>query len=279
MALAALPGFPTVTLGTMAIPPDQTVAAIHRAIELGYRSFDTAPIYGNEATVGEALRTAPVDRAELFVTTKLWNSSHGYDEALQAFDRAQARLQLDVVDLYLIHWPVPSVGRYVEAWRALVRLKAEGRVRAIGVSNFLTDHLYRIIDATGEVPQVNQIECHPSCQQADLRDAHRELGIVTQAWSPLGNGQALTDPAISEIAEAHGASPAQVILSWVIGQGVLPVVKASSAHHMEENLRARDLRLTPAEVRIIASLDKGLSCFGVDPRTFVAPPGYEAFCP
>lgn len=275
----ALAGFPAVTMGTMAIPPEQTIAAIHRAIELGYRSFDTSPIYGNEAEVGEAIRTAPLGRDELFVTTKLWNTCHGYDEALQAFDRAAGRLQLDVVDLYLIHWPVPTQDRYVETWKALVRLRNEGRIKAIGVSNFLPEHLERIVDATSVVPAVNQIEMHPSFQQEALRDFHRGLGITSQAWSPLGNGGDLSDPLIVGIAHTHGVSPAQVILAWLKAQGVFPVVKASSAAHMRENIEISDIALSASEFAQIRQLDRNKSCFGVDPRTFVAPEGLEGFRP
>lgn len=233
--IPGLAGFPAVTLGTMAIPSEDTVAAVHRAIELGYRSFDTAPIYGNEAEVGEAIRTAPINRGELFVTTKLWNSCHGHDAALAAFERTMQRMKLDVLDLYLIHWPVPAQDRFVETWKALVRLRNEGRIHAIGVSNFLPEHLERMIGETGVAPAVNQIELHPSFQQADLRDFHRRSGIATQAWSPLGHGSDLSDPVVTGIAHAHGREPAQVVLRWLVQLGVLPVVKASSAAHMSQN--------------------------------------------
>lgn len=279
MTLGDLPGFPAITLGTMAIPAQETVAAVHRAIDLGYRSFDTAPIYGNEAEVGEAIRTASIDRADLFVTTKLWNSCHGFDEALAAFDRTMGRMQLDVVDLYLMHWPVPRLDRFVDTWKAMVRLKDEGRVRAIGVSNFLPEHLERIIDATGITPAVNQIELHPSFQQAALRDHHRRCGILTQAWSPLGHGGDLNDPVIADIARAHDRVPAQVILRWLVQTGVAPVVKASSAGHMAQNLAVDDFVLADDDVAAIAQLDRNESCFGVDPRTFVAPEGMEDFHP
>ncbi len=277
--LKELAGFPRITMGTMMIPAEQTVAAVHQAIALGYRSFDTAPIYGNEAAVGEAIRSAPLDRSELFVTTKLWNSCHGFDEALAAFDRTIDRLQLEVVDLYLIHWPVPTVDRYAESWKALVRLQAEGRIRAIGVSNFLPEHLARIIDATGVAPAVNQIELHPSFQQAELREHHRRLGVLTQAWSPLGHGGDLSDPGLGEIARAHGCSPAQAILRWLMQLGVHPVPKTSNPQHMEENIRAGDLVLSESEMALIGNLDSSSNCFGFDPRTFIAPEGLEDFHP
>jgi 2,5-diketo-D-gluconate reductase A len=277
--MTILPGFPALTMGTMAIPPEQTVAAVHQAIALGYRSFDASPVYGNEAEVGEAIRTAPLARGELFVTTKLWNSCHGHDEALAAFERTVQRLQLDVVDLYLIHWPVPTVDRYVESWKALVRLQAEGRIRAIGVSNFLPEHLARIVDATGVVPAVNQIEVNTSFQQPALREHHQNLGILTQAWSPLGNGRDMSAPPLEEIARTHGRSPVQVILRWLIQLGVHPVPKASSAQHMAENLKAMDFALADADMAEIAKLERNTSCFGIDPRTFVAPEGMEDLRP
>lgn len=277
--LEDLPGFPALTLGTMMIPEGQTVAAIHAAIALGYRSFDTAPIYGNEAVVGNAIRNAPIDRSELFVTTKLWNSCHGFDAALAAFDRTMARMQLETLDLYLIHWPVPTQNLYVDSWKALVRLKAEGRIRAIGVSNFLPEHLERVVDATGVVPAVNQIELHPSFQQGELREHHKSLGILTQAWSPFGHGGDLADPRLVEISKGHGRSPAQVILRWLVQLGVHPVAKSSNVGRMEENLRITDFELSQDEMERIAELEANKSCFGFDPRTFVAPPGFEDFRP
>lgn len=276
---APLPGFPAITLGTMSIPDELTVAVVHEGIELGYRSFDTSPVYGNEAAVGEAIRTASIDRRDLFVTTKLWNACHGFDEALAAFDRTAARLQMDVVDLYLIHWPVPTLNLYVDSWKALVRLQAEGRIRAIGVSNFLPEHLERIVGETGFVPSVNQIELHPSFQQPALRDYHRNQNILTQAWSPLGHGADLSDPRLIDIASAHGSSPAQIILRWLVQLGVHPVVKASSAAHMAENLRIAEFRLSAQDMARIAELETNSSCFGIDPRTFVAPEGLENFRP
>lgn len=274
-----LPGYPALTLGTLAMPAEQTIATIHLAIALGYRAFDTAPIYGNEHAVGEALRTAPVPREELFLTTKLWNSSHRHDEALAAFDRTVERLGLETVDLYLIHWPVPTRGDYVEAWKALIRLRDEGRVRAIGVSNFLPEHLERIIDETGVVPAVNQIEIHPSHQQEAVHRADLRLGIVTQAWSPLGSGGDLSDPTVTAIAAAHGCTPAQAVLSWHLQSGIHPVVKASSAAHLAENLAFDGIRLTENELAALARLDRGTSCYGLDPHTFEAPEGYADFCP
>lgn len=278
-ALTPLPGYPAITLGTMALPPEQTIAIVHDAIALGYRAFDTAPLYGNEDAVGEALRTAPITREELFLTTKLWNTCHGYDEALAAFDRTADRLKLSHVDLYLIHWPVPGQGLFVETWKALVRLREEGRVKAIGVSNFLPEHLERIIDATGVVPAANQIEVHPSCQQEELHRHCRVVGIATQAWSPFGHGQDLADPRVAAIARRHGRSPAQVILRWHVQRGILPVVKASSAAHLAENLDLGGFALSAGELAELVGLDRAASWAGVDPRTFVSPPGMEDYKP
>ncbi|MCK9541445.1 MAG: aldo/keto reductase [Novosphingobium sp.] len=277
--IAGLPGYPPVVLGTMGIAEEDTVGAIHAAIALGYRAFDTAPVYFNEAAVGEAVRTAPVPRDALFLTTKLWNSCHGHDEALAAFDRTMQRLGLDYVDLYLIHWPVPTVDRFVETWRALVRLRAEGRVKAIGVSNFLPEHLDRIIDATGVVPAVNQVEMHPAFPQAGLRAAHERLGIVTQAWSPLGHGTGLDDPALTGIAARHGKTPAQVILRWLTQRGVVPVVKSRSPARMAENLSAHGFDLSPEELARIDAMDRGNSLFGLDPRTFETMPRMAGLTP
>ena len=266
--LADLPSYPDLVLGVMLVPEDETVAAIHSAMELGYRAFDTAPLYENEALVGEALRTAPLTREELFVTTKLWNTCHGYDEALAAFDRTHARLGLDQVDLYLIHWPVPIRDRFVDTWRALVRLREEGRVRAIGVSNFLPEHLERIIDATGVVPAVNQVEMHIGFAQADLRETNARLGIVTQAWSPLGHGTVLGDPVLTRIAQHHDKTPAQIALRWLTQRGVMPVVKSRNPGRMAENLAAVAFDLSADDLASLDALEQGRSSFGLDPRTF-----------
>lgn len=263
--LSALPGL---GLGVMFIPPADTIDIVHRAVALGYRSFDTAPVYGNEGAVGEAIRTAPLPREQLLITTKLWNGFHGYSSSLRAFDDTIARTGLDHVDLYLIHWPVPQRGLYVDSWRALVRLKAEGRVRAIGVCNFAPYHLRRIVDATGEVPAVNQIECHPGWQQRAILPVHAGLGILTQAWSPLGRGTALGLAPISAIAARHGRSPAQILLRWHVENGVMPVAKASSAAHLADNAAIFDFTLDEDDRRAIGALDRPDGRTGPDPETF-----------
>jgi 2,5-diketo-D-gluconate reductase A len=186
--------YPLMGLGVMQIPDGEVPAAMRTAAALGYRSFDTAPVYGNEVGVGKGLRDIGLDRSEMLITTKLWNSHHGFDETLRAFDESLKALALDYIDVYLIHWPVPARDLYVETWKALIRLKNEGRVKAIGVSNFKPAHLERLIEETGVAPVMNQIELRPRWQQTDLRAYHERHGIMTEAWSPLGRGGALANP-------------------------------------------------------------------------------------
>lgn len=233
---------PQLGLGVWQVPDDEAAAIVQAAAEAGYRHVDTAAIYQNEAGVGTGLSQAR-DGGEVAVTTKLWNESQGYDRALRAFEKSLQRLGRESVELYLIHWPCPSQNLYVESWKALVRLKEEGRVRSIGVSNFNPDHLRRIVDETGVAPAVNQIELHPRFQQTDLRAAHAELGIVTECWSPLGQGQVLQDPVIGKIAAKHGKTPAQAIIRWHLDSGFMgdPEVRPSRAGATE----LRCLRLRP----------------------------------
>jgi diketogulonate reductase-like aldo/keto reductase len=221
-------------------------------------------MYGNEAGVGRAVRRAMSDaragrleRGELFVTTKIWNTDQGYDAALRAFDRSQAELGLDVVDLCLIHWPCPRRDLYVDTYRALVRLREDGRVRAVGVSNFQPAHLRRLVDAVGEVPAVNQVELHPWLQQHELRALHRELGIATEAWSPLARGHILEDPVLREIAAAHGVSVAQTTIRWHLQEGTIVIPKASSPQRIRENADVFGFALTDEEMARIAALDRG----------------------
>lgn len=199
---------PQLGLGVWQASVAQAREAVRTALECGYRSIDTAAIYENEEGVGQGLRDAGVPRDEVFVTTKLWNESQGYDEAMRALPASLDRLGLDYVDLFLIHWPAPQRGRYVDSWRALAHLRNEGRVRSIGVSNFTPAHLQRLFDDTGITPAVNQVELHPYLQQRELRHFHARFGIVTEAWSPLGQGQALNDEVIIRVARKHGRTPA-----------------------------------------------------------------------
>ncbi|MDQ2791423.1 MAG: aldo/keto reductase, partial [Actinomycetota bacterium] len=215
---------PQLGFGVFQVPPEDVERVVSTALETGYRSIDTAAAYQNEEGVGRAIASCGLARDEIFVTTKLWNSDHGYDQALRAFDASARRLGLETVDLYLIHWPVPTVDRYVETWKALEKLAADGRVRAIGVSNFTVEHLRRLFAETGTVPAVNQVELHPYLQQTELRAEHAEHGIATEAWSPLTQGAVLSEATITRLAEQHGVTPAQVVLRWhlQIGNIVIP---------------------------------------------------------
>lgn len=246
---------PVLGVGTYKIPDADTPAVIGGALAAGYRHIDTAALYGNERGVGRGIREATIDRSELFVTTKVWNTEHGFDETLRAFDTSLDALGLDRVDLYLIHWPAPAQNRYVETWRALVRLRAEGRATSIGVSNFHRPHLERIIDDSGVVPAVNQIELQPWLQQAELRALHAELGIVTEAWSPLARGRAIADPMLAAIGERYGKSAAQVVIRWHLQLGNVVIPKSLSSERLRANADVFDFELDAADLVAIAGLD------------------------
>ena len=253
---------PQIGLGTYQIPDADAAGIVQAAIDAGYRAVDTAAIYGNEAGTGHGVR----GRGEtIFVTSKLWRDDYGYDEALRGFDRSFATLGLDWIDLYLLHWPFVEQDRFVESWKALVRLQKEGRVKSIGVSNFTMDHLERIIHDTGVVPAVNQIELHPGFQQVEMRAFHDENRIVTTSWSPLGQGAALADPVIAQIADKHGKTPAQIVLRWHIDAGLAVIPKASSAARLAENIAIFDFALDEADERAIAKLDRRGGRIGPDP--------------
>lgn len=257
---------PQLGFGVFQVPDAETRAAVTSALEAGYRSIDTAAIYGNEAGVGQAIADSGIDRDELFVTTKLWNADQGYDSTLQAFDASLAKLGLDFVDLYLIHWPTPARDLYGESWRAIEKLVADGRIRAAGVSNFQPAHLRRLLDGGSLVPAVNQIELHPGLQQNDLRALHTELGIVTEAWSPLAQGAVLDEPALTAIAERHGKSAAQVVLRWHLQLGNVVIPKSVTPSRIRENADVFDFALTDDELTAIGALDRGLRT-GPDPDT------------
>jgi 2,5-diketo-D-gluconate reductase A len=262
---------PQLGLGVWQMPDDVAGPLVAQAIGACYRLIDTAAIYGNERGVGEGIRRAEalmVGREELFITTKCWNDRQGYDTALAAFERSLERLRLDYVDLYLIHWPAPSRDLYVETWKALVRLKEEGRAKSIGVSNFMPEHLDRIIGETGVVPAVNQIELHPRFQQAALRAVHVKHGIHTESWSPLGQGQMLSDPLIGKIAAKYGHTPAQVILRWHMQLGCIAIPKSASPERMAQNIDVFGFELSAEDMSILESLDSELGRIGFDPLTF-----------
>ncbi len=248
---------PQLGFGVFQVPPEDTARAVSQALETGYRSIDTAAAYRNESGVGEATRASRLDREDLFVTTKLWNGDHGRDKTLREFEASLERLGYEYVDLYLIHWPVPSQDLYVETWQALTELQQDGRARSIGVSNFQVEHLERIIDETGHTPAVNQIELHPGFQQSRLRDFHRQHSILTEAWSPLGQGAALEDATIGEIGEQLGRTPAQVVLRWHIQLGNVVIPKSVTPARIEENFDVFGFELDAEQMSQIADLDAG----------------------
>lgn len=260
---------PAVGFGTYPLRDADGVDAIVGALESGYRLIDSAVNYENETEVGEALRRSGVPREEVVVTTKLPGRHHAYDEAIASVRGSLDRLGLERIDLQLIHWPNPSVGLYLEAWRALVDLQREGLVRSIGVSNFTAAHLERIIAETGVVPAVNQIELHPWFPQAAMRAEHERLGIVTESWSPLGKASApFQEPAVTDAARAHDVTPAQVVLRWQVQLGALPLPKSASSERQRQNLDLGGFTLTEDEVTAITALGRPDGrLFGGDPET------------
>ncbi len=241
---------------------------VGKALEVGYRHIDTAKIYGNEEGVGRAIANSGIPRDEIFVTTKLWNDDHGYDSALQAIDASLERLGLDYVDLDLIHWPTPQRGKYLETWKAFQEIRDSGKARSIGVSNFPEEELQEIIDATGVVPVVNQVELHPYFNQSALREVNASHGVHTEAWSPLGQGgDLLQDPVIREIAAKHGATPGQAIIAWHLAIGNVVFPKTVTPERIQENFDALEVRLDPEDVEAINGLDNG-GRIGTDPKDF-----------
>jgi 2,5-diketo-D-gluconate reductase A len=261
---------PQLGFGVFQVPPEDTADLVTAAFETGYRHIDTAKAYRNEAEVGEAFRASGLSRDEVFITTKCFNDDHGHDDAKAALKRSLEELQLDFVDLYLIHWPVPSKDLYVDTWKAFIELRDEGLIRSIGVSNFQPDHLDRIVGETGETPSINQIELHPHLQQAELREKHAELGIVTEAWSPLGQAKFLDDQVIASIAEEHDVTPAQAVLRWHVQLGNVIFPKSSSPERIRENFDIFSFELSDENMDRLASLDAG-ERIGPDPDTFVSP--------
>ncbi|MGA7205682.1 MAG: aldo/keto reductase [Specibacter sp.] len=259
----------TLGYGVYKVPAQDCADLVATALDTGYRTIDTAALYGNEEGVGRAVKSAVAagtPREEIFVTSKVWNDRHGYDATLAAFDESMKRLGLDYLDLFLIHWPCPEQDLYIPSYKALETLYGEGRVRAIGVSNFEPEHLHRLLEATDVVPALNQVELHPWLQQRELRKLHAELGIATQAWSPLARGGLLADPTMAGLAGTYGKSAAQIVLRWHVQSGHLVIPKASSAARMAENLSVFDFALADSDMAAIAAMDSGRRS-GSDPAT------------
>jgi 2,5-diketo-D-gluconate reductase A len=261
---------PQLGFGVFQIDPDETTEPVRIALDVGYRLIDTAQGYQNEEGVGAALAASDLSRDDVFVTTKLTNSEQGYDKTMAAFDASMTKLGIDVLDLFLIHWPVPMADLYVETWKAFDELRREGRIRSIGVSNFATDHLQRLFDETGVVPTVNQVELHPRFPQEELRAFHAQHGILTEAWAPLGQGRGLlAEPVLAEVGRSKNKSPAQVVLRWHIQLGTIVIPKSATPSRIRENFDVFDFALDDAEMQQISSLATG-ERLGPDPRAFNA---------
>ncbi|HEV7717498.1 MAG TPA: aldo/keto reductase [Arsenicitalea sp.] len=246
---------PQLGFGVWQVPNDEVKPAVTEAIRAGYRSIDTAQGYDNEEGVGEAIRDGGVPREQLFITSKLRTKSMGYDEALRGFDESRQKLGLDYLDMFLIHWPLPARDRYVDTWKAFIKLKQDGLVRTIGVSNFLPEHIDRLIAETGVVPAINQIETHPQYQQRAVRDYHRQHNIQLESYSPLGSGAVLDNEEIAAIAKKHGKSPAQVIIRWHLQEGLVVIPKSVTPERIRENLQVFDFELDREDMAVIARLD------------------------
>lgn len=273
--MTSAPFSPTVTLHDGAVVPQlglgvykvadaEATTIVRDAIESGYRHIDTAKLYANEKGTGDGMRASGVAREELFVTTKLWDDEHGYEQTLAAFEASRARLGLDYVDLYLIHWPAPRQNRYVESWRAMQKLQADGVVRSIGVSNFHIHHLQRLIDETGVVPALNQVELHPWLPQREVRAFGEVHGIVTEAWSPLARGRVIGDPVLDGLAAKHGVTPAQIVIRWHVQQGIVVIPKSVSIARIRENADVFGFSLDESDMAVIAAMESGERT-GMDP--------------
>lgn len=258
---------PQFGFGVFQVPPDEAQRTVEYALEVGYRHIDTAAAYNNESGVGAALKASGLPRGEVFITTKLRNGEQGYDSALRAYADSCARLGLDAVDLYLVHWPFPSAGRYVDSWRALEKLYGDGAVRAVGVSNFLLEHLDGLARHSDLVPTVNQIELHPTFQQRELAADSTRRGVAVEAYSPLGQGADLDAPAVQQIAAAHSVTPAQVILRWHLQSGHIVIPKSNTPKRIVENLDVGGFELTSSELVAVDDLEAGAR-IGGNPATF-----------
>jgi len=259
---------PQLGFGVWQVPDDEAERAVATALEAGYRSIDTAAAYDNEEGTGKALAASGVAREDLFVTTKVWNSDHGYDSTLRAFDTSLEKLGLEYVDLYLIHWPTPKRGKYIDTYKAFEKIHADGRAKSIGVSNFPAEQLDSLIEATSVVPAVNQIELHPQLQQIALREYHAEQGITTEAWSPLGSGRGLLEvPAIIAVARKHDRTPAQVVLRWHLQLGNVVIPKSVTPSRIKENIDVFDFSLDAEDIAAITALDENRR-LGPDPTAY-----------
>lgn len=258
---------PQVGLGVWQTPPQDTERAVAAALEAGYRHIDTAAAYGNEAETGRAIAASGIPREDVFLVTKLWNADQGYDSTLAAFDTSLERLGVDYLDLYLIHWPVPAKNAFAETFTAFAHLRDKGRIRSIGVSNFEPEHLRILIDSTGVVPAVNQVELHPLLPQHELRAVHAQLGIATEAWSPLGQGSLLSNPVVTAIAEAYGKTAAQALIRWHVQLGNIVIPKSVNPERIASNFDVFDFELSEQDIASINALEDGTR-LGPDPRTF-----------
>jgi 2,5-diketo-D-gluconate reductase A len=258
---------PQLGLGSYGLRGEDGTASVVSAIQSGYRLIDTALNYENEPEVGEGMRHSGVPRDELFVTSKLPGRHHGFDQTLASFEESRANLGLDYIDLYLIHWPLPRIDKYLGSWQAMIALREDGRVRSIGVSNFTEAHLTRLIDETGVVPALNQVELHPRVPQAALRGFHEAHGIVTESWSPLAKGNSVTgEPDVVAAAQAHGVTPTQVVLRWHVQLGSIPIPKSADPGRQRENLDVFGFELSGEEMASISSLESG-RLWDADPET------------
>ncbi len=262
---------PQLGLGAWQIEDDIAPSVVKTAIDLGYRSIDTAAIYGNEAGVGRGIAESGIKREDLFIATKLWNDRHGHDSTKAAFSESLDKLGLEYVDLYLIHWPVPKVDLFVDAWESMIQLRDEGLAKSIGVCNFNVNHLEKLLDETGVLPVVNQIELHPHFQQTELRTFHAQQDIITEAWSPLGRGRLWEDPTLNAIAHKHQRTVAQVIIRWHTQLGNMVIPKSVTPNRLQENLMVFDFTLPDDDMAAIAALDRPDGRGGPDPELFHLP--------
>jgi 2,5-diketo-D-gluconate reductase A len=258
---------PQVGLGVWQTPVEATERAVTAALQAGYRHIDTAAAYRNEPQTGRAIAAFGLERDEVFIVTKLWNADQGYDRTLAAFDASLRRLGVDYLDLYLIHWPMPERNTFVESFKALADLRDQGRVKSIGVSNFEPEHLRILVDATGIVPTVNQIELHPLLPQRELREVNAAMGIATEAYSPLGQGSLLSDPTVKAVAETHRKTPAQVLIRWHIQLGNIVIPKSVDPVRIASNYDVFDFELSEQDMLSVSALESGTR-LGADPRTF-----------